>query len=195
MANADLAVLWGVGILALACLVVCGVYLYWRSEKYRGRKQRSHTQKSGTRPTGKNRPPLSQTEATIGTQLSHRCRTSLYRAVFDNTHHESIVFVFAASRDDARERALGALAAIHGIAVEDVRLGELASFVEMIDIGVSEDRDLRVFELAWKGPSVSAWVGHPLFLTDDSTLLGKWAELYADLARELALSTIDRARG
>jgi hypothetical protein len=195
MANADLAVLWGVGILALACLVVCGVYLYWSSEKYRGRKQRSGIQKSGIRPTGKNRPLLSQTEAGIGTQLSHRCRTSLYRAVFDNTHHESIVFVLAASRDDARECALGALAAIHGIAVEDVRLGDLASFDEMIEIGVSEDRDLRVFELAWKDSSVSAWVGHPLFLTDDSTLLGKWSELYADLARELALSTIDRARG
>jgi hypothetical protein len=195
MANADLAVLWGVGILALACLVVCGVYVFWSSATYRGRKQRFGKQVSGIRAISKSKAPLSQTEATMGTQLSHRCRTSLYRAVFDNTHHESIVFLLAGSRDDARERAVGALAAIHGIAVQSVRLSNLASFQEMIDIGISEDRDLRVFELAWKGPSVSAWVGHPLFLTDDCTLLGKWAELYADLARELALSMIDRARG
>jgi hypothetical protein len=190
MAHADLAVLWGVGILALACLVVCGVYLYWSSEKYRSRKQRFDKPMSGIRATGKNKASL-----TVGTQLSHRCRTSLYRAVFDDTHHESIVFLLAASRDDAQERTVGALAAIHGIAAQNVRLSNLASFQEMIDIGISEDRDLRVFELAWKGPSVSAWVGHPLFLTDDCTLLGKWAELYADLARELALSAIDRARG
>ncbi|KAA1002438.1 hypothetical protein FVF58_38280 [Paraburkholderia panacisoli] len=195
MAYADLAVLWGVGILALACLVVCGVYLYWSSEKYRRRKKRFDKQMSGIRATGKNRTSLSLTGADMGTQLSHRCKTSLYRAVFDNTHHESIVFLLAASRDDARERAVGALAAIHGIAAQNVRLSNLASFQEMIDIGISEDRDLRVFELAWKGQSVSAWVGHPLFLTDDCTLLGKWAELYADLARELALSMIDRARG
>jgi hypothetical protein len=49
--------------------------------------------------------------------------------------------------------------------------------------------------VAWEGPNVSAWAEHPLFLTDDSTLLGKWAELYADLARELATSAINRARG
>ncbi|MFL9961137.1 hypothetical protein PQR02_08445 [Paraburkholderia sediminicola] len=174
---------------------MCGVYLYWSSEKYRRRKQRFDKQMSRIRATGKTKASLSRTGADMGTQLSHRCITSLYRAVFDNTHHESIVFLLAASRDDARERAVGALAAIHGIAVQNVRLGNLASFQEMIDIGISEDRDLRVFELARKGTSVSAWVGHPLFLTDDCTLLGKWAELYADLARELALSTIDRARG
>lgn len=131
----------------------------------------------------------------MGTQLSHRCKTSLYRAVFDNHYYDSIVYLMAANRDEARERAAGALAAIHDIAAQDVRLNDLACFQEMIDAGISEDRDLRVFELAWKGSHVSAWAGHPLFLTDDCTLLGKWAELYADLARELALSAIDRARG
>jgi hypothetical protein len=48
--------------------------------------------------------------------------------------------------------------------------------------------------MAWKGADVSAWAEHPLFLTDDPSLIGKWAELYADLARELAVSAIDRAR-
>jgi hypothetical protein len=48
--------------------------------------------------------------------------------------------------------------------------------------------------VAWEGSNVSAWAEHPLFLTDDSTLLGKWAELYADLARELATNAINRAR-
>ncbi|WP_233518874.1 hypothetical protein [Paraburkholderia xenovorans] len=131
----------------------------------------------------------------MGTQLSHRCKTSLYRAVLGGARHESIAFLMADSRDDARTRAISAVAAIHGIAPRDVPLCKLASFRELIDIGVSEDEELRIFEMAWKGMDVSGWAEHPLFLTDDPSLLGKWAELYADLARQLATSAIDRARG
>jgi hypothetical protein len=195
MAHDDLAVLVGVGLLALACLCVCGLYVYRSSDRYRDRKRRSETQTAGTQTSGQNRESFSEEEATMGTQLSHRCKTSLYRAVFGNAHDERIVFLIAGNRDDARRRATIALAAIHGVATHEVSLSKLASVRELIDIGVSEDEDFRIFEMAWKGENVSAWAEHPLFLTDDSTLLGKWAELYADLARELATSAIDRARG
>lgn len=205
MAHADLAVLGGVGMLALACLVVCGLYLYWSSEGYRarqrksvkqtGRRQLSGKQTCGVSQTaGKNNEVLLGVHATMGTQLSHRCKTSLYRAVFSSAHNESIVFLIADSRDNARHRASGALAAIHGIPADKVWLSNLASFKELVDIGVSEDEELRIFELAWKDANVSAWVEHPLFLTDDPGLLGKWAELYADLARVLAVTAIDKAR-
>jgi hypothetical protein len=203
MASADLAVLGGVGILALACLVVCGMYVYWSSDRYRNRnrnrssnrKRRVEPRISGTQAINQNGEQFSGADATMGTQLSYRCKTSLYRAVFGNSHDQSVVFLFAASRDDARQRAAGALAVIHGAAPTDASLCKLASFRELVDIGVSEDEDMRIFEMAWKGTGVSAWAEHPLFLTDDATLLGKWAELYADLARELAISAIDRARG
>jgi hypothetical protein len=190
MVHADLAVLGGVGILALACLVVCGMHVYWSSDGYRDRQRRFETQKSAARAT-----QHYGTEAAMGTQLSHRCVTSLYRAVFSHTHKESIVFLIAGSPDDARKRAIGALAAIHGISSHKVHLSNLASFHELVEIGISEDEDLRIFEVAWKGASVSAWVERPLFLTDDPGLLGKWAELYADLAQELAAGAIDSARG
>lgn len=195
MAHDDLAVLVVVGILALACLAICGLYVYRSSDRYRNRKHLVDTWTVGTPATVRNREAFSEEEATMGTQLSHCCKTSLYRAVFGNAHDERIVFLVAGSRDDARKRATIALAAIHGVATHEVALCKLSSFRELIDIGVSEDEDLRVFEMAWKGEHVSAWAEHPLFLTDDSTLLGKWAELYADLARELATSAIDRARG
>ena len=195
MANADLAVLGGVGILALACLFVCAMHVYRSSDKYRNRRRQVETCISGTQAINQNDEQFWGAEATMGTQLSYRCKTSLYRAVFDNLHDESVVFVIAASRDDARQRAAGALAVINGAAPPDASLCKLASFRELVDIGVSEDEDLRIFEMAWKGTDVSAWAEHPLFLTDDSSLLGKWAELYADLARELAISAIDRARG
>lgn len=130
----------------------------------------------------------------MGTQLGARCKTSLYRAVFSNAHEASIVFLFADDRDDARQRAAGALAVIHKIPAENMQIKELASFRELVDRGVSEDEDLRIFEIAWKDADVSAWAEHPLFLTDDPGLLGKWAEWYADLAREQAVNAIERAR-
>lgn len=206
MVHADLAVLGGVGILALACLAVCGVYLYWGSDAYRSRQRRlefeAHILKpqtfkqqiGGRRATAQTRESSSGAQATMGTQLSHRCRTSLYRAVFSAAHGESVVFLIADSRDDARTRASGALAAIYGIAAQNVTLSNLAAFRELVDIGISDDEDVRIFEMAWKGTDVSMWVQHPLFLTDEPSLLGKWAELYADLARELATSAIEKAR-
>jgi hypothetical protein len=130
----------------------------------------------------------------MSTQLSHRCRTSLFRMMFGHTEDESIVFLMAPNRDAARTEAAHALAAIHRIAPDNVCLYNLTSFREMIESGISEDEDLRVFEVDWQGTHVTVWADHPLFLTDDASLLGKWAELYADRARELANSAINRAR-
>lgn len=195
MVHADLAVLGGVGLLSLACLVVCSLYVYWSSERYRARKQQIRMPRSGAaRPAGNKSETITGVQTTMGTQVSQRCKTSLFRVLFNNAHDESIVFLMAASRDEARRQAAAALAAIHGMPVAKVALSHFASFRDLVDIGVSEDEDLRIFELSWKDETVSAWVEHPLFLTDDSSLLGKWAELYADLAREIAVSAIDKAR-
>jgi hypothetical protein len=195
MVRTDLTVLAGVGILALACLVACGFYVYWCSDSFRNRKQRSQWPTTVRRAIQRDNHASSEVDEAIGTQLSQRCKTSLYRLMFGHSHDECIVFLMAASRAAAQKEATDALAAIHCISPDDVCVYNLASFRELIDSGVSEDEDLRLFEVAWEGSNVSAWAEHPLFLTDDSTLLGKWAELYADLARELATSAINRARG
>ncbi|WP_233465194.1 hypothetical protein [Paraburkholderia madseniana] len=81
MARTDLAVLAGVGILALACLVVYGIYLYWSSDSYRDRKRQLEPQIGSAHAIQKNEKQFSGTEATMGTQLSHRCKTSLYRGM------------------------------------------------------------------------------------------------------------------
>jgi hypothetical protein len=130
------------------------------------------------------------------TQLSKRCRTSLYRVIFGkpNNSDERIVFLMAGTRETASRRATKVLAALFDIDPPEVYLYNLASFADLIHSGVSDDEDLRVFELGWKGPNVSVWAEHPLFLTDDTSLLGKWAELYADIAQTTALEAIKRAR-
>ena len=194
MVRTDLTVLAGVGILALACLVACGLYVYWCSDRYRSRKQRPQWPMSVGWANPRTHEAPAAVEETVGTQLSQRCKTSLYRLMFGQAHDECIVFLMAASRAAAQKEATDALAAIHCMAPDEVCVYNLASFRELIDSGVSEDEDLRLFEVAWEGSNVSAWADHPLFLTDDSSLLGKWAELYADLARELATNAINRAR-
>ncbi|OTP78474.1 hypothetical protein [Caballeronia sordidicola] len=75
-----------------------------------------------------------------------------------------------------------------------VYLYNLASFVDLVASSVSDDEDMRVFEIGWNGPNVRVWAEHPLFLTYDMSLLGKWAELSADIAQSKALEAINRAR-
>jgi hypothetical protein len=196
MVRTDLAVLVGVAILALVSLLACGFYVHRCSDRYRNRNRK---RRSGApikvRPAIQRIDELrAKAEATMGTQLSHRCKTSLYRVISGHGRDESIVFLMADSRIAAQKEAIAALAAIHCIAPHDVSLHGLASFRDLIDGGVSEDEDLRIFEVAWEGASVTVWAEHPLFLTDDPSLLGKWAELYGDLARELATTAIERAR-
>jgi len=131
----------------------------------------------------------------MSTQLSDRCRISLYRVIFGKpkSSDESVVFLLARSREAANRRAVRTLAVLFDIPEADVYLYNLASFADLVGSGVSDDEDVRVFETGWKGAEVSAWVENPLFLTDDTSLLGKWAELYADIARSQALAAIKRA--
>jgi hypothetical protein len=120
----------------------------------------------------------------------------LHRVIFGkpDSSDERVVFLMAGSRDAASKRATAVLAALFDIDPPEVYLYNLASFADPIDSGVSDDEDIRVFEIGWKGPNVSVWAEHPLFLTDDVSLLGKWAELYADIAQTKALDSINRAR-
>jgi hypothetical protein len=66
---------------------------------------------------------------------------------------------------------------------------------DLIDNGISEDADLRLFEVGWRGEVVTAWTDKPLSLTTDPTLVGKWAELQADLAAQVVRDAIGRAGG
>jgi hypothetical protein len=92
----------------------------------------------------------------MNTQLSNRCRTSLHRVIFGkpDSSDERVVFLMAGSRDAASKRATAVLAALFDIDPPEVYLYNLASFADPIDSGVSDDEDIRVFEIGWKGPNV-----------------------------------------
>jgi len=82
-------------------------------------------------------------------QLSDRCRTSLYRVIFGKPYSsdERVVFLMAGSRDAASKRATAVLAALYDIDPLEVHLYNQASFADLINSGVSDDEDMRVFEI------------------------------------------------
>ena len=129
----------------------------------------------------------------MNTQLSEQCKSRLYRLRFE-APEESIAFVLAESREAAWRIGKTVMAVLRGVGIQDVSLRDIRSFRELIGTGVSDDYDLRIFELASVDGNVEQWIDAPYFLTDDASLLGKWAELRADLAATVVRTAIGRAR-
>jgi hypothetical protein len=127
--------------------------------------------------------------------LSKACRERLYRIMWQPPEGVVDAFAISASREEARRLFNAAVSIISGIHEDELELYNLESYSDLIDAGVSEDEELRVFETAWKGAEVTGWTARPLFLTSDATLLSKWAMLQADLAAQQARSAIARASG
>jgi len=91
----------------------------------------------------------------MNTQLSDRCRTSLYRVTFGkpDCSDESVVFLMAGSRDAASRRAMAVLVVLYDIDPQEVHLYNLASFTDLINSGVSDDEDMRGSRSAGRGPT------------------------------------------
>jgi hypothetical protein len=129
------------------------------------------------------------------TMLSHDCRVSLYRIIWESGEGGVQVFALESKRDAARRFFEAAIALIAGRPSIDLELYNLVSYRDLVDNGVSEDEDLRVFEIGSRGDMVTAWADKPLFLTTDPTLVGKWAELQAEFAAQAARAAMRRIGG
>jgi hypothetical protein len=110
-------------------------------------------------------------------ELSHACRNGLYRLRM-SVPDETFVFVMASDRENAARKARAALSILQDIPLHEARVQSLDSFSDLMHFGVSADRDLRVFEAGSKRGKAS-FISMPLFLTSDTSLLGKWAEFNA----------------
>lgn len=129
----------------------------------------------------------------MSTALSERCRIALFRLRM-KVSDEVTVFLMADGRESASRIGRAALSILREVPVHEVHVLQSASFPELMRAGISDDRDLRVFEASAKNGVVDAWIDAPLFFTDDVSLLGKWAELYADVATETARMAIRHAK-
>jgi len=129
----------------------------------------------------------------MNTQLSEQCKSRLYRLKFE-TPEDGIAYILADSREAAWRMGKTVMAELHSIGVQHLALKDVRSFIELVRVGVSEDHDMRTFEIAVKDGQVLQWADAPYFLTDDASLLGKWAELRADLAANIVRAMMRRAR-
>jgi hypothetical protein len=129
----------------------------------------------------------------MNTQLSEQCKLRLYRLRFE-APQKSVAFMLADSGEGARRMGKTVMAVLHGVGVHAIEPYEIRSFDELVRSGVSEDVDMRIFEIASANGQIDEWAGAPYFFTDDASLLGKWAELRADLAANVANIALRRAR-
>ncbi|MDR5734689.1 hypothetical protein QCE47_20475 [Caballeronia sp. LZ025] len=127
------------------------------------------------------------------TQLSDECKSRLFRLTLA-TPVEGVAFVMADSREAASRIGRTVIAVLNSVAIYDVTLKEVQSFSELVRGGQSDDEDMRVFEVANADAKAPAWTDTPYFLTNDPSLLGKWAELRADIAANVAHAVIRRAK-
>lgn len=129
--------------------------------------------------------------------LSADCRNRLYRIVWEAIAGENVhVFVLAGSRAEAKDLLHKAIVLLGRESDDCPSLFNLNSFQDLVNEGMSEEEDLRVFEAGWSredGEMRPNWVTRPMFLLHDPTLLGKWTELQADLAAQRARDVIGRA--
>jgi hypothetical protein len=64
---------------------------------------------------------------------------------------ERAFFLLAERRNAASKRATAVLAARFDVDPPEVHLYNFTSFADLINSGVSDDEDIRVFEIGWKG--------------------------------------------
>jgi hypothetical protein len=127
------------------------------------------------------------------TQLSLDCRTRLYRAVWVKRDGSNVhAFLLANSAVLARDLFCHMIALLAGEPADVLALYNVTSYRDLAAQGLHEDVDWRVFETDWRGGTITDWVTHPLFLTDDPTLVHAWVELQAELAEQTAREAMGR---
>ncbi len=131
--------------------------------------------------------------ANMTTQLSDVCKSRLFRVTL-TAPVEGIAFVMADSREAAWRMGKTVIAVVQGVGVQNVAIAGVHSFGELVSMGTCDDLDMRVFEVASPNGKNTDFAEAPYFLTNDASLLGKWAELRADLAANVARALIRRAK-
>jgi hypothetical protein len=117
----------------------------------------------------------------------------LYRAHVEADHPDShrperMAYIESIDEDSARRRIVAILAAWEFLKPQDAeeRVSNCQSARDIIKEGISEDREMRLFEVARSATRVTAFVREPLFLLQaPGALIRKWASIpQEDLAAQ-----------
>lgn len=98
----------------------------------------------------------------------------------NNYYPERMAYVEAMDEEAARLRVAEVVAALELIRIGDAkeRVSDCRRATDLIKEGVSEDRILRLFEVARDGNRITAFAGEPLFLVRrPAALILKWASI------------------
>jgi len=126
--------------------------------------------------------------------LSQACHQHLYRVRCLSSHAPTAAFVLADDRSAAQRKFSAAYCALYDLPSRFLHLYQLESYRELVALGVSRDEELRIFEIVWKDAIALSWVRTPLFLSNDSSLLHKWAELQELTAGGIMTGALQKAR-
>ncbi|WOD14415.1 hypothetical protein [Paraburkholderia kirstenboschensis] len=88
-------------------------------------------------------------------ELSQQCRKLLYRMMWQTPEGIVDAFALCASREEARRLLCSAISLVSGIHQDELKLFNLESFDDLVNAGVSDDEDLRIFETQWNGAHVA----------------------------------------
>ncbi|WP_155753358.1 hypothetical protein [Burkholderia territorii] len=121
-------------------------------------------------------------------ELSQYCRETIYRAIWLFPVDYAAIFLHAKNREDANIKItmLSVFFLSGELGVVDV--GPVYSYKELLDDGVSDDQDLRIFEMSSREGVVTQWVEQPLFLSIDQSLIGKWISMNFSRALSAAVA-------
>jgi hypothetical protein len=99
-----------------------------------------------------------------------------------------MAYIESIDEDSARRRIVAILAAWEFLKPQDAeeRVSNCQSARDIIKEGISEDREMRLFEVARSATAVTAFVREPLFLLQaPGALIRKWASIpQEDLAAQ-----------
>lgn len=117
-------------------------------------------------------------------KLSQYCRRTIYRTIWLFPVDYVGIYLHAESRAEACRKLTILSSCLLSDEIGVVDDSSVHSCDELLDAGVSEDPDLRIFEMSHHGREVTQWVESPLFLSIDQSLIGKWVSL--NFARALS---------
>ena len=112
--------------------------------------------------------------------LSQYCRKTIYRAAWNLPEGSVGIYLHAEDRGSALKVLSRILDSISVDKLRFLDVGSIYSCRELIEMGVSDDCDMRIFELSHEGQRVTQWIERPLFLSVDQSLIGKWMALSVD---------------
>lgn len=98
-------------------------------------------------------------------------------------HVERFAYIEAGNEQDACSRVATAASVLDCCRFDDaLRRVAAKSYEDCCRVGVSEDPELRLFELGWNHGTVTTWVHQPIFLLPrPSPLTLKWASVMRTL--------------